>query len=145
MAKKKVCVSFDWDHDRRYKHLLEAWDKNPRFGFVFADETPKEINSWNVSRIKAGLTTKIKSATYLLVIVGKQATKRHKDYKLIGDVNWMSWEINKAKELGKKLVAVKLDRSYDSPSALLNSGATWAWPFDQEYIIAALNRAAGRR
>lgn len=45
-----VFVSFDWDHDRRYKFLLQAWNKNPRFQFVFSDETPGEIDTNNVGR-----------------------------------------------------------------------------------------------
>src|SRR5438094_7548744 len=68
-----VFVSFDWDHDRRYKFLLEARNKNPRFQFVFSDETPGENDTNNVGRIKAGLTAKIKAATHTLVIVGEYA------------------------------------------------------------------------
>ena len=26
MAKKKVCVSFDFEHDKSYYYLLEAWN-----------------------------------------------------------------------------------------------------------------------
>lgn len=63
-----VFVSFDWDHDRRYKFLLEAWNKNPRFQFVFSDATPGEIDTNNVGRIKAALTAKINAATHTLVI-----------------------------------------------------------------------------
>lgn len=28
MAKKKVCVSFDFEHDKSYYYLLEAWNSN---------------------------------------------------------------------------------------------------------------------
>jgi hypothetical protein len=31
MALKKVFVSFDWDKDKRYKFLLEAWKENQEF------------------------------------------------------------------------------------------------------------------
>lgn len=141
MAKKKVCVCFDYENDKDYKNLLAAWDANPNFDFVFNDKTPGEINSDNVSRVKAVLTQKIDSATYLLVIVGKYANKKHKDSKLIGDINWQNWEINKAKSLKKKLVGVKIDKSYDAPDALYNSGATWAMSFKQDAIIKALNDA----
>ncbi len=33
--KKKVFVSFDYDNDKQYKFLLQAWDANPNFNFVF--------------------------------------------------------------------------------------------------------------
>lgn len=57
-----VFVSFDYENDRHYKYLLEAWHAHPRFTFVFQDETPREIDSTNVGRIKAALTAKIKHA-----------------------------------------------------------------------------------
>ena len=45
MVKKKVFVSFDYDHDRNYKYLLQAWDANPEFDFVFKDQTPVKKGS----------------------------------------------------------------------------------------------------
>ena len=141
MAKKKVFVSFDYENDRRYKFLLEAWDANPNFKFSFSDLSSQEIQSWDVSRIKAALTRKIKEATYTLVIIGKEANKRHKDYEKIGYKNWLNFEIAKSKENDNKLVAVKIKRGYESPEELLNSGASWAMSFTQEAIIKALNGA----
>ncbi|WP_222433411.1 TIR domain-containing protein [Rummeliibacillus suwonensis] len=141
MAKKKVCISFDYENDKHYKNLLSAWDKNTDFEFSFNDLTPSEINSDDYSRVKAVLTQKINSATYLLVIIGKHANDKHPRSIEIGDKNWINWEINKGKELGKKLIAVKLDNSNESPSAILNSGASWAKSFTQESIINALNKA----
>jgi hypothetical protein len=35
----------------------------------------------------------------------------------------VAWEIDKAVELKKKIVAVKIDKSYMSPDGLLNIGA----------------------
>lgn len=141
MAKKKVCISYDHENDKHYRYLLEAWDANDSFEFEFNNKTPAEINSENVSRIKAGLTTKIKEAGYLLVLIGEYATEEHENSDLIGNTNWISWEIAKAKELGKKLVGVKLDNSYDSPSELKNAGAAWAKSFSQDAIIKALESA----
>ena len=138
MAKKKVCVSFDYTNDKNYRYLLSAWDANTNFDFGFNDFTPNEINSENYSRVKAVITQRRKESTYLLVLVGKYANTEHPRKNEIGDKNWINWEINKAKELGKKLVAVKLDWSYESPTALLNSGAKWA-NFSKDSIIKALD------
>ena len=33
MAKKQVCCSFDYEHDRRYYNLLEAWNENDDIDF----------------------------------------------------------------------------------------------------------------
>lgn len=141
MAKKKVFVSFDYENDRRYKNMLEAWNKNPNFEFVFEDRTSGEIKSDDVSRVKAALTNKIKSATHTLAIIGKYANEKHKDSELIGDINWINWEINKSKDEDNKIVGVKIDRSYESPDAIKNCGASWAMSFTQEAIIRALNEA----
>ena len=112
MAKKKVFVSFDYENDRRYKYMLDAWDANKNMDFVFNDCSSDEIHSDSVSVVKAGLTRRINTTNYTLVIIGKEANKWHKDYKEIGYRNWINFEIAKSKENGNKLVAVKLDRSY---------------------------------
>lgn len=141
MAKKKVCVSFDYTNDNRYKNLLAAWDANSNFEFGFSDVTPSEINTENYSRVKSVITQKISSCTYLLVIVGKYANQKHSRSNEIGDRNWLNWEINKAKDLGKKIVAVKIDKSFTPPDALLGANAEWAMSFTQDSIINALNKA----
>lgn len=141
MAKKKVCVSFDFENDRHYKYLMEAWDANPDFEFNFADLTPSEIQSNDISRIKAVLTTKINSATYTLVVIGKEANKQHKDHEKIGYRNWINFEVARSKDNKNKLVGVKIDSTYDSPEELLNSGAKWAMSFTQANILKALKEA----
>lgn len=139
MAKKKVCISYDHENDKHYRYLLEAWNANDSFEFTFNNETPNEIKSEDISRIKAGLTTRISAATYLLVIIGEHANDVHKNTKLIGERNWINWEIKKAKDLGKKIVGVKINSQNESPEQILNSGAKWARSFKQDAIIAALN------
>ena len=141
MAKKKVFVSFDYENDKRYKFMLQAWNANKRFDFSFADRSAKEINSNNVGRVKAGLTQRINSARYTLVIVGKEANKLHRDHKLIGYRNWINFEIARSKDNGNKLVAVKIDRTNQSPDELLGSGASWAMAFTEAAIVKALNEA----
>ena len=37
MAKKKVCCSFDYEHDRIYYNLLEAWNENDDIDFSIND------------------------------------------------------------------------------------------------------------
>lgn len=96
----------------------------------------------NISTIKAGLTRRINNSQYTLVIIGKEANKRHPDSKAIGHKNWINFEIAQSIKNGNKLVAVKLDRDYESPEELLSAGATWAMTFKQDPIIRALNEAA---
>jgi len=109
MRKKQVFVSFDYDNDKQYKYLLQAWDANPDFDFVFKDETPGEINTNDIGRIKAGLTRKINEATHTLFIVGKYANQLHKHHREIGFVNWINFEAYQSIQSGNYLSVVKLD------------------------------------
>lgn len=140
-TKPRVFVSFDYENDRHYKRLLEAWNANSRFQFVFQDHSSGEINSYDVGRIKAGLTAKIKTATHTLVIVGRYANTPHRNRLQIGATNWINFEIAQSKLSGNKLVAVKLHREFMSPTELINANAKWAMSFNQEAIIRALSEA----
>ena len=142
MAKKKVFVSFDYDDDKNYRNLLKAWDANPEFDFYISDLTPGEIDTWDVGRIKAALTSSIRNSTYTLVIVGKNANKKHRNSDSIGYKNWINFEIAQSKANRNRLVAVKLDREYESPSELLGANASWAMSFTKDSIISALNEAS---
>ena len=117
MARKRVFISFDWDNDRQYKFLLNAWAVSNRVDLSFNDQTPREIKSDNLSRIKAAITAKIKKSTYTLLIVGKEANKRHKDANKIGFKNWINFEINKSKG-NTKIRVLKLRKSYVLPEEL---------------------------
>lgn len=140
-GQKKVFVSFDYENDRIYKHTLEMWDANPNFDFVFSDQSSGEIKTEDIGRVKAALTTKIKSATYTLVIIGKETNKLHKNHEEIGYRNWQNFEVDQSKLNKNKLVGVKLDKNNESPEEILNSGASWAMSFTQDAILKALNNA----
>lgn len=128
----KVFISYDHSEDAHYKYLLQGWSNHPNFEFEFDNRSVKvPINSVDAGRVKAGITLKMKEATHLFVIVGK----------LSHTSDWIDWEIEKAKELGLKLSAVKIDRAYNSPIGLLGVGTSWATSFTEKKIIAALNEA----
>lgn len=137
----KTFVSFDFENDRQYKYILNVWNSNPYINFEFDDGSTREINSWNVDRVKAAITTKIKGADCLLAIIGRYSNSYHKDRNLIGFKNWQYFEISKAIELGKKVVAVKLDRNFDTPRILYNQGVLWAMSFCLESVKTTLHRA----
>jgi len=141
MIKKKIFVSFDYDNDKHYKYLLEAWDANDDFEFVFNDKTATEINSDNIGRIKAGLTTKIKEATHTLIIVGKEANKQHKDHELIGYRNWINFEVAKSIEEGKQVAAVKLESGNTLPEEIFEGEYSSVTGYTEDNIIDVINRA----
>jgi hypothetical protein len=130
-----------YENDRRYKYLLEAWNDNPEFEFTFQDVSPDEINSGDVGRVKAALTAKINTASHTFVIVGRYANTPHKNRYLIGSKNWINFEIKQSKAHFNKLVAIKLDRDFESPDELIGSGASWAMSFTKDAILRALREA----
>lgn len=136
-----VFVSFDYDNDRYYKFLIEAWHSNPPFGFTFQDGTSGEINSANVGRVKPAVMTKIQAATHTLVIVGQHANTPHRHRALIDHRNWINFDIAQSEAAYNRIVAVKIDRSYESPDELIGTNATWAMAFTEEAIMGALSQA----
>ncbi len=141
MAKKRIFISFDYEHDRNYRYLLKALSENPRSDIDFDDCTPEEIQSLNIPSIKAVLTRKIREATHTLVVVGKHANSYHSDRYEIGCRNWQWWEINKSEEEGKGFIAVKIDRTDPPPDPLYGKGAEWAMSFTVKAIHEAIRRA----
>ncbi len=134
MAKTRVFVSYDHSEDAHYKRLLQAWTANPDFDFEFDSRGPNvPIDSTDAGRIKAALTTMMKTATHLLVLVG---AKSHAS-------DWMNWEIERAKQLDVKLklAAVKLAKPNITPPGLLNVGTSWATSFERDRIVEALGIA----
>ena len=130
--KKKIFVSYEYTNDKHYKNLLLAWDANKLFDFSIKDHSADVgINSTNAAAIKSVLSRYINEATYFLVIVG---SKTHKS-------EWVKWEIDKAVELGKRIVAVKTDRENITPSELLGVGASWAMSFKYQAIVDAIANA----
>jgi MTH538 TIR-like domain (DUF1863) len=140
-AKKKICISFDWHNDRDYRNLLSAWLANPKNPIDFHDLTPGAIDTNDVGRLKAVLTTQIRAATHTLVLLGTYANTTHKDSAKIGTRNWIWWEIEQRKAEKNRLIAVKLKSDNPTPDPLYNSGAKWAMSFTQDAIIKAVNEA----
>lgn len=145
MTKRKIFISFDYTNDHHYKDLLVAWSKNQNIDFSFDDSTPGEIQSDDVTRIKAVLTQKIKEATYTLVLVGKECCKEHPDSQKIGFTNWQVYEIEKSKEIGNKLIAVKINMRYKMPEELHGSYVSLAKTFSRSAIKQAIDTAAKSR
>lgn len=139
--KKKVLVCFDFEKDRHYKYLMNAWDANDNFDLSFNDVTPDEIQSNNIAVIKANLTKKINLADVTVVLVGEDATKLHRDWREIGYDNWQIFEIEKSKDNDNKLIVVYLDSKYEAPDACYGCGAEWVYSFNEEDIVEAIEKA----
>jgi hypothetical protein len=132
MAKMKVFISFDYDNDRYYKNLLVAWDKNHLFDFgLFDGSVTVPVDSTDAAPIRRVISQHIADCPRFLCIVGEHTYKSR----------WVKWEIDKAVELKRKIIAVKTDRSNTTPPNLLNVGASWALSFTFDAIKKALEDA----
>ena len=69
------------------------------------------------------------ASSHFLCIVGKETYRQGS----------MTWKIRKAVELKKKLVAVKTDSMYNSPTAMQGVGASWSTMFNFDSIEKAMN------
>lgn len=138
MKKEKIFVSFDFENDRHYKYLLNSWSSNSNFEFTFDDRSASEIQSDSVNVVKNVLSRKINEASTVIVIVGKEANKLHRHYKEIGYRNWQNFEVAKAKQLNKNLIAVQINSQYTYPEELTYSNAKRVYSFTQDAIIKAI-------
>jgi hypothetical protein len=139
--KPKMFISFDYENDKRYKFLLNALSINTRFDLSFSDRSSGEIQSDIISVVKSCLSKRINTATHTLVIIGKDANGLHRDSKEIGYRNWINFEVAKSKESGNKIIAVKINRSYDSPEEILGAGVSWVNSFSVDSIVEAMENA----
>jgi len=72
MAKKRVFISFDFDHDEDLKNLLVGQSKN--------QDSPFELSDWSVKEAMSGdwkskVRTRIKSCDLMVVICGEKTDK----------------------------------------------------------------------
>lgn len=130
---KSVFVSYKSEtEDTSHKNLLVAWSSNDNghFDIKFNDKSVGvSIDSENATYIKSVIKKRIKDSSVFLVLVGKNTHKS----------DWCKWEIDKAIELDKKIVAVKISKSYTSPDNLYKVGAEWAMSFTYDAIKKALD------
>ena len=132
MEKRKFFISYDYVNDIHFKNLLLSWDSNKQFDFSISDYSADvSINSTRATSIKSVLSRYINDSTTFLVIVGKQTYKSE----------WVSWEIEKAQNLRKKIIAVKTNRENITPPVLYGIGASWAMSFTFVSIKNAIQNA----
>ncbi len=130
MAKNKVFVGYDYDNDKSAKDRLLGWDADREFDFTSYDQSfGVAVDSPGAAAIKEDLAARIGDASYFLYIVGKESYRS----------GWVAWEVQKAVELKKKLVAVKTDSVYNSPSVLQRVGVSWSTMFNFDSVKKAMN------
>ena len=126
---KKIFISYDYDNDKEYKNMLLAWDKNKQFDLNFSDTSADvSIKSDDSRVIRQAISAKINQADIFLCLIGEYTHKS----------SWVKWEIEKALELKKKIVAVKIENKFLSPDEIKNIQAEWARSFTFDAIKKAI-------
>lgn len=130
---KKVYVSLDIKNDVNYKHMLSAWNHSNGLEFV-----SRYNDGGDVSSQKTLIMSLLKSANIVLTIIGSKSDSLHVKSKDIGYRNWQNFEIAKAREYKKKIVAVFIDTSFSTPVELLGAGYIKVNKFDHDSILRAI-------
>ena len=126
---KKIFISYDYSNDKKYKNMLLAWDKNKQFDFDFGDTSADvSIKSHDPDVIKRAISAKINQSDIFLCLIGEHTHES----------TWVKWEIEKALELEKKIVAVKLEKEFKSPDEIKDIKAEWAMSFTFDAIKKAI-------
>ena len=129
MAKNKVFIGYD-DCDKASKDRLLGWDVDKEFDFSSYDRSfDVAVDSEDAAVFKKDIAARIGDSSHFLCIVGKESYHS----------GWLAWEIRKAVELKKKLVAAKTDSTNNSPTAMQGVGASWSTMFNFDSIKKAMN------
>jgi hypothetical protein len=128
MAKKRVFVSFDFDHDQGQKHLLVGQAKHPDTPFEFADWSSKEhlTGDW-----KAKIKAKLAYVDVVCVLCGRS----------MATATGVNAEIKICQEIGKPyfLLAAYPD-GCTKPSAATSSDKLYNWTWDNLKTLVAGGR-----
>ena len=132
---KQVYLSFDHENDGYYRDVLVTWSKMPGFAQLWVNDQPPAVpvDGTEAEPFKQALARQIAAASGLLCVVGAESSTN----------GWMAWEIKKADELGKRIIAVRINRDCAVPELLSDLGATCAMSFTFEGIRRAIEEAYG--
>jgi hypothetical protein len=132
---KQVYLSYDHENDGYYRDVLLTWSKMPGFAQLWVNEQPPTVpvDGPEAEPVKQELSRRISSGSGLLCVVGANCCTN----------GWMAWEIKKADELGKRIIAVRINRDCAVPELLSEMGATCAMSFTFEGIRRAIEEAYG--
>ena len=125
--RRNVFISFHIE-DEAQVELLRQQAKDPRYNLEFIDYSVKEPfdNKW-----KTQCTERIKRSSLVICAIGPNTHKREA----------VLWEVNKAYELGKKVIGVRIyrDQNHRIPKPLRDNNAKiMYWNLDD--ISRELNR-----
>jgi hypothetical protein len=107
----------------------------PGFAQLWINDQPPTmpVDAPDAEPYKEALAQRIGAASGLLCILGAESSTN----------GWMEWEIKRADQLGKRIIAVRINRDCAVPELLSDMGATCAMSFTFEGIRRAIEEAYG--
>lgn len=125
-----IFISHSWAYVADLRNLKNLIENRGYFNVQFEEATPDvPINSDNAYYIRQRLKQKISNSDVVLGIAGMYAS--HSE--------WMSWELDKAIELGKPIIGV-VPRGAERVSTIVSSRAKEVVRWNTESIIAAIRK-----
>jgi hypothetical protein len=108
-APHKIFISYSYQRAAAMRRLLAAWNRTPRFDIKFIDYSADiSIKSENEGVIKRAISAKINKSDYFIALIDSK----------IRDRKMVLWEIKKAIELNKPIIAIKVEKGAKLPRLL---------------------------
>jgi hypothetical protein len=127
--KKRVFISFDYDHDEDLRNLLRGQSRNPDSPFEMADWSVKEtmIGNWE-SKVRS----RIKQCELMIVICGQHTNT----------ASGVSVELNIAQEEGLPyfLLWGRSDKQCVRPKRAKESDKIYKWTWDNLKVLVGGTR-----
>ncbi len=119
MAKQRIFISFDYDHDEDIKHLLAGQAKNEDSPFDFSDASLKEAlaGDW-----KAKVKRRLGNCDQMIVLCG---TSTHTAKGVAAEL-----EIAQELEMPYFLLWGYSDKTCTKPTSALDSDGVYKWTWD---------------
>jgi MTH538 TIR-like domain (DUF1863) len=119
MAKKRVFISFDYDHDEGTKHMLAGQAKLPDSPFDFADAS---VNEHLTGDWKDRVSRRLNNVDLMIVLCGEQT------HRAVGVAAELS--IAQEKSLSYFLLAAYADKTCTKPTSARAGDKVYKWTWD---------------
>jgi len=119
MAKKRVFISFDYDHDEGAKHMLAGQAKLPDSPFDFTDAS---VNEHLTGDWKDRVSRRLNNVDLMIVLCGEQT---HRAAGVAAELS-----IAQEKSLSYFLLAAYADKTCTKPTSARAGDKVYKWTWD---------------
>ena len=128
----KVFISHSWDYVDDLMNLRRLLNNRPYFNAIYEEIPPHEaINSANATYIKDRIRKRIEESDVVIGMAGMYGSYSE----------WMKWEIETAKSIGKPVIAV-VPWGQERVSSIIAGRADRIVRWNTESIVSAIRELA---